>query len=316
MSTPAAGRTREAGRRPDDARPLSAILRLVTIGEALRWTRNRLDGGSASPMAEAEELVGRLVSLGRVELHQASARPLELQDLTRLEQWVARRLAAEPIQYITGRAAFRDLDLKVTPDVLVPRPETEVLVEQVLQVLREERDRWPAPRVLDLGTGSGAIALSIAGEHPTSIVTGTDRSARALEIARENAAPLRLKRPVRMLLGSWFEAVDASERFEVVVSNPPYVAEHERELLPHDVREHEPGLALFSGETGLEALREIVDGAPRHLAPRGLLALETAEARAAEVLAWLRESGTWREPRMVEDLTGRPRVVLARRPAS
>lgn len=315
MSTPAAGRIREAGRRPEGGRPLSAILRLVTLAEALRWTRDRLDGGTASPMAEAEELVGRLVSLTRPELHQAAARPLELQELTRLEHWVARRLAGEPIQYITGRAAFRELDLAVTPDVLVPRPETEVLVEQVLQVLREERDRWPGPRVLDLGTGSGAIALSIASEHPTAIVTGTDRSARALEIARSNATPLRLKRPVRMLLGSWFEAVDSTERFEVVVSNPPYVAEHERELLPHDVREHEPALALFSGATGLEALREIVDRAPRHLAPRGLLALETAEARAADVLGWLREGGAWREPRVMEDLTGRPRVVLARRPA-
>src|SRR5262249_2378613 len=149
-------------------------------------------------------------------LHQAAARPLEPQELTRLEHWVARRLAGEPIQYITGRAAFRELDLTVTPDVLVPRPETEILVEQVLQVLREERDRWPTPRVLDLGVGSGAIALSIAHEHPSASVTATDASARALEIARGNAAPLRLGRPVRMLLGSWFEAVDSGERFEVV----------------------------------------------------------------------------------------------------
>jgi release factor glutamine methyltransferase len=315
VSTPAAGPLQEAGRRPAGMRPLSAILRLVTIGEAVRWTKARLDGGSASPMAEAEELVGRLVSLGRTELHQASARTLDLAELKRLEEWVTRRLAAEPIQYITGRAAFRDLDLQVGPDVLVPRPETEVLVDQVLQVLREERDRWPTPRVLDLGTGSGAIALSIASEHPTAVVTGTDRSAKALELARANAVPLRLKRPVRMLLGTWFEAVDANERFEVVVSNPPYVAEHERELLPRDVREHEPALALFSGATGLEALREIVDGAPRHLAPRGLLALETAEARAAEVLAWLKDAVAWRDARVVDDLTGRPRVVLARRPA-
>jgi release factor glutamine methyltransferase len=313
VSGTAAGQTRIAGRRRPGPRLMSATLRFVTIGEALRWTHAKLDSGSASPRAEAEELVSRLLALTRTEIYQTASQPLELRQLQYLERWVARRQAGEPIQYITGYAAFRDLDLRVTRDVLVPRPETEVLVEHVLHVLRDERDRWPQPRVLDLGTGSGAIALAIASEHPPAIVTGTDLSAPALEIARGNAASFRLHRQVRMLLGRWFDAVDSTERFEVVVSNPPYVADHERDLLPHDVREHEPASALFSGPTGLEALREIVDAAPQYLVPRGLLALEVADARASEVLRWLQGGIAWDEARLVEDLTGRPRAVLARR---
>ena len=216
------------------------------------------------------------------------------------------------MQYITGRAAFRDLDLAVDPRVLIPRPETEGLVEAVLEVLRAEAPRWAAPRVLDLGTGSGAIALALAAEWPAAVVTATDASAGALEVARANAAALELAGRVRFLAGHWFEAVGAQERFEVVVSNPPYIATGEWDDLPEDVRSFEPRQALFSGASGLDDAREIVEQAPRHLVPGGLLALELAEERVHQVAGWLQGAPAWQAVEVRDDLARRPRYLLAR----
>jgi len=284
-----------------------------TIAEVLKSTISRLAGKTPSPQAEAEELLGRLLALPRPQLYLGRERALAPADQARLETWIERRLAGEPVQYITGRAAFREHDLAVSPAVLIPRPETEWLVEAVFEVMRGERERWSTPRVLDLGTGSGAIALAIAAEWPAAVVTATDVSPAALAIAAANAAALGLAERLRLLEGPWFDAIELDERFEVVVANPPYVADAEAELLPEDVRGHEPGQALFSGPTGLEALREIVDQAPRHLVTHGLLALELAEMRAAEVAAWLEGDRDWQSVELRDDLTGRPRILLARR---
>jgi len=197
--------------------------------------------------------------------------------------------------------------------VLIPRPETEVLVECVLEALRAGAASRPHPRVLDLGTGSGAIALAIAMEFRAARVTATDASAAALEVARANAEALDLSARVRFSSGDWFAAPGAEERFDVVVSNPPYIAEAERGELPEDVRDHEPAIALFSGADGTEALREIVDEAPRHLVAGGLLALELAENRAHAIRAWLEGAPEWEGAELRPDLAGSPRVLLARR---
>ena len=283
-----------------------------TVGEALEEARTRLRD-TPSARTDAEELVSRLLGLGRGEVHIQRERPLAEAERARLEAWLARRVAGEPVQYITGRAAFRGLDLAVNPAVLVPRPETEGLVEAVLAALRAEASRWSKPRVLDLGTGSGAIALAIASEWPAAIVSACDSSEMALATARANADALGLGDRVRFARGDWFDAIGGDERFEVIVSNPPYVATGEWDLLPADVRGYEPEQALFSGATGLEALREIVDESPRHLVGGGLLALELAEMRAAEVAAWLEGAHDWSGVTLVDDLAGRPRVLLARR---
>jgi len=286
----------------------------TNLGQALEGTVARLENGkSGSPRPDAEEMIGRLLGLSRAELYLARHRALSPAEGATLREWVSRRVAGEPVQYITGRAAFRGLDLAVTQRVLIPRPETELLVEAVLEILRAERARWLAPRVLDLGTGSGAIALALAEEWPRAIVTASDVSEAALDVAKVNASELNLADRVRFLQGHWFDAVPGDERFEVVVANPPYIARDEEESLPFDVRRHEPSLALFSGASGLEALREIVDHAPIHLVAGGLLALELAEARAHEVSAWLEGSRDWEEVSVRDDLTGRPRVLRARR---
>ena len=294
----------------------------VSVAEALRAAITRLRAaardaarphGFISPESDAEELLSRLLGVTRPELRAQGSRALDPAAAARFERWLDRRLAGEPVQYITGWAAFRSLDLEVNAHVLVPRPETEGLVEHVLGVLRAETSRWPRPRVLDLGTGSGAIALAIATENPRAALTATDASGSALEVAQRNAGRLGAGERVRFLAGSWFDALGADDRFEVVVSNPPYVAESERESLPLDVRAHEPAQALFSGATGLEALTEIIAEAPRHLVAGGLLALELAEARAREVMAWLEGAGEWEGAELHSDLAGQPRVLLARR---
>jgi release factor glutamine methyltransferase len=286
----------------------------VTVHEALRAALAALEKWP-SGVTDAQELVSRAIGVTRARLLMERTRALAPEESRTLDAWLGRRLAGEPVQYITGRAAFRHLDLEVGPAVLIPRPETEGLVECVLDVLDREAAKWSTPRVLDLGTGSGAIALAIASERPRAIVTATDASPAALALARGNAVALGLAERVSFAAGDWFGAVAADDLFEVVVANPPYIATGERDALPEDVRAHEPEEALFSGASGLEALREIVDEAPQHLVAGGLLALELAEARASEVAAWLDGAHDWSGVELRDDLSGRPRVLLARREA-
>ena len=285
----------------------------ATLADALRDTTASLASVTDVPRSDAEELLSRLLGVGRGDLRAIGARALDGDAQARLADWLARRLAGEPVQYITGRAAFRDLDLAVDRRVLVPRPETEGLVEAVLEVLAGAHERWPRPAVLDLGTGSGAIALAIAQEWPAAALTATDASAQALEVARANAAALGLDPRVAFAQGDWFGAVGADERFEVVVSNPPYIARSEAAALPADVRDWEPHAALFADDEGLADARAILEDAPRHLVAGGLLALELGESQVHEVAAWLEGAHDWAHVEVREDLSGRPRVLLAYR---
>ncbi len=294
------------------ARPAYAAHMSLTLDSVLRSARAQLEpaGHSAS---DAEELLSRLLGFSRGQLQMALADSLTPTQAAQFESWLARRISGEPVQYITGRGAFRELDLMVDPRVLIPRPETEGLVECVLEVLAEQREVWKLPRVLDLGTGSGAIALSVAHEWPAASVFATDVSDGALAVARANAAACGLSQRVQFSQGHWFDAIGSDERYEVVVSNPPYIAAGEAPELPADVREWEPELALYSGESGNEALREIIEDAARHLVTHGLLALELAEMRASEVASWLEGAHDWSSVELRDDMSGRPRVLLARR---
>ena len=282
-----------------------------SVRDLLVSARRRLASAGFSEV-DADELLSRALGVERGDVRRGSG--VVTPDVAQLfAGWMERRLAGEPVQYMTGRAAFRSLDLRVDSRVLIPRPETEGLVEAVLAALRLEGERWAAPRVLDLGTGSGAIAIAIACEHPSARVVASDSSAGALAVAAVNVAEMGVGDRVELRSGHWLEAVAADERFEVIVSNPPYVGEDERHELPGDVVHHEPHAALFSGDDGLDALREIVEGAPRHLVTGGLLALELSELRAGDVRAWFDGAHDWGGVELLDDLTGRPRVLLARR---
>jgi release factor glutamine methyltransferase len=221
---------------------------------------------------------------------------------------LVRRRASErvPVAQLVGHREFWSLRLRVGPAVLVPRPETETLVQAALDLL-PGRD---APgRALDLGTGSGAIALALASERPRLEITATDVSPAALDLARANAEALGLAGRVRWLEGSLFEPV-AEERFDLVVSNPPYVAESQRAALAPELA-HEPELALFAGPDGLAVLRPLVAGVCARLAPGGAVALEISPEQADPVTGWCRGAGLL-EVSVRRDLSGRPRVVTGR----
>jgi len=287
------------------------------VGEALRAATRRLAAGEGaaalSAGSDAEELLSRLLGVvrGDLRVRAGDALPAELE--RELDRQLARRLAGEPVQYITGRAAFRSLDLAVDPRVLIPRPETEWLVEAVLEYLADGARSARAPRILDLGTGSGCIALAIAQEHPHAEVVATDASEGALDVARANAESLGLAHRVSFMRGEWLAAVPSDERFDVIVSNPPYIARREARALPGDVHDWEPHAALFGGDDGLVDLREIMEDAPRHLRAGGLLALEVDESRAGEIAGWFEGARDWRGAELRTDLAGRPRILLATR---
>jgi release factor glutamine methyltransferase len=216
------------------------------------------------------------------------------------EDLISRRLNGTPVAYLTGRAEFWSLPLTVTPAVLVPRPETELLVEQALQ-LKSADERCS---VLDLGTGSGAIALSIATERPHWNVTGVDFSREALKVAAQNSGDLEVTR-VRWRLGNWFESV-SGERFDLIVTNPPYVGSADPALVRLAA---EPEMALTPGPSGLEALSAIIADAPPHLNAGGWLLLEHGSTQAEDVAGLLERRG-FELIRTVRDFAGRPRVTL------
>lgn len=221
-------------------------------------------------------------------------------DLEAYEKLLQRRLHGEPVTYILGEREFFGLQLKVTPDVLIPRPETELLVELALQRIPAQQ----ACRVLDLGTGSGAIALAIAHERPDAEVTAVEASAAALEVARQNARCLDIGN-VNFLRGTWFAGL-AGQRFDLVVSNPPYVAADDPHLHQGDLP-FEPASALISGADGLDDIRRIVDGASGHLRPGGRLLLEHGYDQSTVVRELLRRAG-FNEVFSAPDLSGIERV--------
>jgi release factor glutamine methyltransferase len=278
-----------------------------TILELLRWTAEYLEKkGMGEPRLNAEHLLADTLGLKRLDLYLQFDRPLKPEELASFKARLLRRARREPLQYIEGYTDFRELRLRVDRRALIPRPETEVLVGEVLA--------WAATRgplrALDVGVGSGAIALSLAREGAFETVVATDVSGDALALAAENHRGAIPDAPVDFRLGAGYEPVQG-ERFDVIVSNPPYVAEAECASLEPEVREWEPEVALFGGRDGLDVVRALVAGAPDHLRPGGLLALEIGASQAAAVGTLLRSTARFGEVRVRTDLAGRERIVLA-----
>jgi release factor glutamine methyltransferase len=278
-----------------------------TVLEMVGWTANYLkEKGFHNARLNAELLLAGALGIKRLDLYLQFDRPLRADELAEFKARLLRRAKREPLQYIEGQAAFRDLTLRVDPRVLIPRPETEVLVQEVLDRARG-RDALSA---LDVGTGSGAIALALAAEGPFRRVVATDVSADALEVARANAAQVETGAEVEFRLGSLYDAVPG-ERFDVIASNPPYVGTEERDSLDAEVRDWEPAGALFAGTGGLDVIRPLVARAPEHLNPGGLLAMEIGAAQADAVCELVRATAAFAEPQVRRDLAGRDRIVLA-----
>jgi release factor glutamine methyltransferase len=276
----------------------------TTIREALQAARRRLSPSSPSPRLDAELLLGHALGRPREYLHTWPERDLAQREQVRFERLLERREAGEPIAYLTGEREFWSMTLHVVPGVLIPRPETELLVELLLEHLPADR---PA-QVADLGTGSGAIALALARERPGWNILATDRSSETLAIARENATRLGIGR-IDWRLGAWFEPL-AGLRFDAIVSNPPYVASDDPHLAQDDVR-FEPSGAFDGGPDGLDELRSIIEGSPAHLKPGGWLVLEHGCDQGPAVRALLQTAGLG-DIRTHCDLAGLERATIAR----
>jgi len=280
-----------------------------TVLRLILWSADYLrEKGVQSGRLDAEHLLACAVGTNRLQLYLDFERPLSPRELDDFRPLLRRRAAREPLQYIVGRQPFRELDLVVGPGVLVPRPETELLVGEVLSWIRQAG--LGAPSALDLGTGSGAIGLSLAHEGYFTHVVATDVSAEALEIAGRNRDAAGLADRVEIREGSLFEPIAERELFDVIVSNPPYVAEVDEASLEPEVREWEPRGALFAGRDGLAVIRRIVEEAGSFLTSGGLLALEVG-AGQPEVVAGLMEEAGYRDVRTLRDYTGRSRLVFA-----
>jgi release factor glutamine methyltransferase len=267
-----------AGPHPDRARKDAEGLLLHLVGKNRAWLLAHLDDDFAGCTA------------------------------IRYEGMIRRRLAGEPMQYITGEAEFYGLPFHVTPDVLIPRPETEHLVERVVALARS----FAQPRIVDVGSGSGAIAVALAHDLPAARITAIDISEAALALARENAERSGADTRIRFLHGDLLGPITA-ERFEVVVSNPPYVPSAERDTLAVEVRDHEPALALFAGDDGLEIYRRLIPAAYFVLVPGGFIALEIGYGQSERVESLLATSG-FAQIEFTPDLQGIPRVAIAQRP--
>ncbi|MFB3813598.1 MAG: peptide chain release factor N(5)-glutamine methyltransferase [Terriglobales bacterium] len=278
----------------------------MQLKAALESAVRQLDASSVgSPRMNAEVLLMFTLGCDRAYLYAHPERELNTDELARYEAALAERARGVPSQYITGHQEFWGLDLIVTPAVLIPRPETEHLVEATLGLARG----LPHPRIVDVGTGSGCVALALAHELPQADLWATDISDAALEVARANAARLQLAERVRFAETNLLSALDAATRFDFVVSNPPYVGEGEADKVQREVKKFEPKEAVFAGPEGLDVIARLIPQARAHLEPGGWLLMEIGYTQEAKVRALLED---WTEARTIPDLQGIPRVIAAK----
>lgn len=281
----------------------------ITLVQAWTQARRRLEqAGIEAPVIDARLLLEAASGAARADILSDPYRPLSDQQAASLEDFLARRIAREPVSHILGRKGFWTVELKVTRDVLTPRPDTETLVDGVLKSLPAEE----AIRILDLGVGSGAILLALLAERPFWSGVGVDISPEALEVARENAALLKLDDRATFVHAPWADS-QPDHAFDAVVSNPPYIPTADIDDLEPEVRVHEPRLALDGGADGLNAYRVLAPQIMRVLKPGGVFALEIGHDQGHAVEALMKEAKAG-YTRVVSDLGQRDRVVIGRAP--
>lgn len=284
-----------------------------TISSALKWGSRLLrEKGIESPRLDAELLLREVLKIDGVELYLHFHRPLTQAQLAHYRSLLNKRIRGEPTQHILGRREFWSLDLKVTPEVLIPRPETELLVEEVLKIFGDERSL--TLRFMEVGTGSGAIAIALAKELKRCSIWAEDISWKAILVARENARIHGVSRRIRFLVGDLFSPLKEGEtRFDLILSNPPYIPSSTIETLPKEIAGFEPRVALDGGPDGLAFFRNIVMGARPFLKDDGWLVLEVGQEQSRAVAEMIGNTGSFEPPYIIEDHSGLDRVIRARK---
>jgi release factor glutamine methyltransferase len=284
----------------------------VTVRDALQHLTDHLQtAGVETPRVDAEWLLAHVVKLPRTKLGLNAQRALTEAEEGLLQSLAARRATREPLQHVLGTAAFCDLELTVNRHVLVPRPETELLAEQATQFLSTLNSPPPLSTILDLGTGSGCLAIQLAHAFPRNRVVAVDVSPEALAVARENAVHAGVAERVEFLHGDLFGPLPAGRKFTLIVSNPPYIPSDEIATLSPEVREHDPRLALDGGADGLDFYRRIAAEARAWLAPGGKLMLEFGDGQDG-ALREIFSDDKWIVDAVLPDYSGRARMFIAR----
>jgi release factor glutamine methyltransferase len=283
-----------------------------TIARLIDWTRGHFEKkGMDSPRLDAELLLAHVLGKDRVYLYTHYDQPLTPSERDTFRVLVQRRARYEPVAYILGEREFYGRAFTVNRDVLVPRPETEHLVDAVREWI--DAHALATPRIADIGTGSGAIAVSLAAGYPGAHVVASDVSEPALAVAKINAVRHDVASRVELVVGDALAPLEARGPFDVIAGNPPYIPTEDRARLMADVRDHEPAVALFGGPDGLTILRRIISGAPALLASPGLLTLEMGAEQGDDVRRLAEAAGAFSKVRILPDLAGRDRLLVAER---
>ncbi len=283
-----------------------------TILRVLQWAESHLQQkGISEPRSGASVLLAHCLGCTRLDLYLRHDKPLTAEELGCYKRLLRRRLAHEPTQYITGHQEFWSLDFIVNPAVLIPRPETELIVEAVIRHVRNhpESGRWH--QLLDVGTGSGVLAVALAKELPHLQITASDASPEALAVARLNSERHGVQDRVTLVQGDLLTALDPLGSFDIVVANPPYVPTATWEQLPPEIRDHEPRLALDGGPDGLEVIHRLVYEVPPFLRSGGFLALEVGQGQAESVVQLLEATQAFSSTSIIPDYQHIGRVVTA-----
>ena len=286
----------------------------LAIKEALdKSTEFLRKKGSSSPRLDAEVLLSHIVGLSRLQLYLQFDRPLTEKEKEQYRGFLKRRAEHEPVAYITGEKEFHSLSFHVTPAVLIPRPDTEILVEEAIKKIREQTRELgdKPPRVFEVGTGSGAVAISVLKQFPDLIITGSDISAPALAVANKNAERHGVSNRLSLVRGDLF-AGEAGP-FDLIVSNPPYIAETEKNSLPPDIIKYEPPSALLGGRAGLDVILRVIFEGENFLSPGGWILVEIGKGQYINLKSKIEEQMKFQSVQAVEDYTGTVRVLCVKK---
>jgi release factor glutamine methyltransferase len=282
-----------------------------TIKRLLEWTTNYLkQNGAASPRLDAEVLLSNAIGCQRIDLYVSFDQVPPAAQLATFREHVKRRSTGVPVAYLVGQKEFFSLAFKVTPDVLIPRPETEFVVIRALDVVKQQAKS--DLQIADVGTGSGVLAIVLAKKLPSAHVTAIDISPAALEVARVNAETHGVADRIDFVVGDVLQDVPPNQKFDLIVSNPPYIALSDSEVQP-DVKKHEPHLALFAGPNGDEIITRLIDQAATRLNPGGYLLIETSPKLMSRCIEYCQAHADLCETRSTADLAGLPRVCETKR---